>query len=276
MESRFPPWDPARGAPDGIIVLGGAIDPSLSRAHGETALSGNAERMTAIAKLARAYPKARIVYSGGDASLFGDAGARPIISMPLLESFGVPRERVSCWRRRSRNTFENALFSKALVKPKPGERWLLVTSAQHMPRAIGCFRRVGFAGRGLSGGLAHACRAGNLSLSLQFARGLRPDGAVHEWLGLLVYWLTGRTSELFPGPHAGEMPGAGIAPSIVKACHILIIFPHRAIRAPEVAFGVLAQHRKRCLGEDRPMTIEILSRIFVGRRQAPPPPDCSV
>ncbi len=62
---------------------------------------------------------------------------------PLLDSFGVPRERVML-ENKSRNTAENAAFTKALVKPKPGERWLLVTSAQHMPRAVGCFRRVGF------------------------------------------------------------------------------------------------------------------------------------
>ena len=63
--------------------------------------------------------------------------------LPLWESFGIARDRVTL-ETRSRNTAENAAFTKALVKPKPGERWLLVTSALHMPRAIGCFRRVGF------------------------------------------------------------------------------------------------------------------------------------
>ena len=47
--------------------------------------------------------------------------------------------------RRSRNTQENAEFSKALVAPKEGERWLLVTSAFHMPRSVGLFRKAGFA-----------------------------------------------------------------------------------------------------------------------------------
>ena len=44
----------------------------------------------------------------------------------------------------SRNTRENAIFTRRLVDPKPGERWLLVTSAWHMPRAIGVFRKAGF------------------------------------------------------------------------------------------------------------------------------------
>ena len=45
---------------------------------------------------------------------------------------------------RSRNTYENAVYSKELAQPQPGQIWLLVTSANHMPRAVGCFRAVGF------------------------------------------------------------------------------------------------------------------------------------
>jgi uncharacterized SAM-binding protein YcdF (DUF218 family) len=200
LENRFPHWDPARGAPDGIIVLGSAINPILSRTRGETALNGNAERVTVIAKLARAYPRARIVYSSGNGSIFGGPAEADYV-IPLLESFGVPAARVTL-ERRSRNTFENALFSKALVKPKPGERWLLVTSAKHMPRAIGCFRRVGFAVEAYPVDWNTLPRW-RFGLSDTFALGLaRTDGAVHEWLGLVIYWLSGRTSELLPGPPA--------------------------------------------------------------------------
>ena len=126
------------------MVLGGAISPGLSREYGETVVGGDAGRVIAIAKLARAYPNARIVYSGGDASLLANGLPEAKFLYPLLDSFGVPRERVML-ESRSRNTAENAAFTKELVKPKPGERWLLVTSAQHMPRAVGCFRRIGFA-----------------------------------------------------------------------------------------------------------------------------------
>src|ERR1700726_3492104 len=69
LESRFPPWDASRGAPDGIVVLGGSIDPDLSAAHGVTVFAGSVDRLIACAALAHRYPKARIVYSGGNANL---------------------------------------------------------------------------------------------------------------------------------------------------------------------------------------------------------------
>lgn len=199
LENRFPAWDASRGPPDGIIVLGGAISPLLSRERGQIALNGSAERITAIARLARDYPDARIVYSGGDASLLQDAGVEADYLYPLLDSFGVPRDRVLL-EPRARNTYQNALFTKDLVKPAPGERWLLVTSAEHMPRAVGCFRRVGFAVEPYP--VDWRTRPGwQLSLSDRFSGGLASaDHAAREWLGLIAYWLTGRTSALFPGP----------------------------------------------------------------------------
>lgn len=203
LENRFPAWDPARGAPDGIVVLGGVIEPSLSRSRGEIALNESAERVTAIAKLAREYPKARIVFSSGDASLLANQPAEANYLYPLLDSFGVPRARVML-EAHSRNTFENAVLTKALVKPKPGERWLLVTSAQHMPRAIGCFRKVGFPVEAYPVDWK-TLRRMRLWPSTEFGAGLaKVDVAVHEWIGLLAYWLTGRTSELLPGPRANR------------------------------------------------------------------------
>lgn len=101
---------------------------------------------------------------------------------------------------RSRNTYENAEFTKALVKPKPGERWLLVTSAQHMPRAVGCFRRVGFPVEAYPVDW-NTFRRFHIGFMDTLSTGLRfTDKTVHEWLGLIFYRLTGRTSALLPGP----------------------------------------------------------------------------
>lgn len=199
LENRFPRWDASRGAPDGIVVLGGVIDPLISRARGGTALNDAAERVTVIARLARDYPKARIVFTSGDGSLLANEGAEADYLYPLLDTFGVPRDRVLL-ENKSRNTVENAVRSKELVKPRPGERWLVVTSAFHMPRAVGCFRRAGFPVEAYPVDWHTRPRVG-LGLGDDLANGLTHlNTAVHEWAGLVVYWLTGRTSELFPHP----------------------------------------------------------------------------
>lgn len=199
LESRFPPWDPARGAPDGIVVLGGGINPVLSRAHGEPVVTSEAARVIATTKLARAYPNARIVYAGGDPSLFSVGLDEGKYLYLLLDELGISRDRVQV-EPRSRNTFENAEFAKALAKPKLGERWLLVTSAQHMPRAVGCFRKVGFAVEAYPVAWRTGLRAG-FTPGFYLSNGLaRLDSATHEWFGVIIYWLTGRTSALLPGP----------------------------------------------------------------------------
>jgi uncharacterized SAM-binding protein YcdF (DUF218 family) len=201
LESRFPPWDPTRGPPDGIVVLGGAINPALSREYGTTQFIESGERITAIAKLARDYPNARIVYSGGNGSLFGRGDPEAHYVRQIIETFGVPPQRVLL-EDQSRNTYENAVFTKALVNPKPGERWLLVTSAWHMTRAVGCFRRVGFPVEAYPVDW-RTRRQLHFGVPRQFGAGLsRLDDAAHEWLGLFAYWLSGRTSALFPGPAA--------------------------------------------------------------------------
>ena len=156
--------------------------------------------MTAAVELARRYPSARIVFSGGDASVMFRGANESDIALALFEALGLPRERV-LREDRSRNTAENAVFTKALVDPKPGERWLLVTSGYHMPRAIGSFRRAGFAVEAYPvdwrtrGGLGAAIPFSSIGDGLR-----RTDTALREWVGLVTYRMAGRTSALFPGP----------------------------------------------------------------------------
>jgi uncharacterized SAM-binding protein YcdF (DUF218 family) len=102
---------------------------------------------------------------------------------------------------RSRDTDENARLSKAAAHPRPGERWLLVTSAYHVPRAIGAFRRAGFAVEAYPVDWRTRGQKDFLQPLSSVSDGLkRLDTAAHEWAGLLVYWITGRSSPLFPGP----------------------------------------------------------------------------
>jgi uncharacterized SAM-binding protein YcdF (DUF218 family) len=197
LEDRFPAWHASGGAPAGIVILGGAISPEVSRERGSVALNESAERMTATADLARRYPQTRIVFSGGGNHLGGGSAEADFV-LPLFDSFGIARERVTL-EGRSRNTAENAQFTKELVLPKKGERWLLVTSAYHMPRAMGAFRHAGFAVEAYpvdwrSGGEDSSYFS---SLSAGLAR---TDTALREWIGLIGYRLTGQSDALWPAP----------------------------------------------------------------------------
>jgi uncharacterized SAM-binding protein YcdF (DUF218 family) len=201
LESRFPAWSAAQGAPDGIVVLGGPIDPDVSVAHGTPVIRTAPDRIVAAAALARKYPNARIVFSGGSASLISSEAREADYAATVFESLGVDRARL-IMDRASRNTYENAVLSKQLAAPKPGERWLLVTSAFHMPRSIGLFRKVSFAVEAYPVDWHLGRDAADSLAFTQFSTDglVRTDIAVREWLGLVAYWLVGRTSALFPGP----------------------------------------------------------------------------
>ncbi len=150
--------------------------------------------------MARRYPTARIVFSSGSANLIETPVAEAPIAGDLLEDFGTARSRIVI-ESESRTTAENATFTRKLISPKPGERWLLVTSAFHMPRSIGAFRKAGFDVEAYPVDWRTRGWSDGLTLFTMLSAGLaRTDVAVHEWVGLIAYWATGRTSELFPGP----------------------------------------------------------------------------
>ncbi len=199
LEKRFPtPADVA--AVDGIVILGGALDTVISEAHEVPVLGQAAERVVAAAVLARRYSAARIVLSGGKPALFPGDLSEADATARLLVTLGVARGRIE-EDNESRNTWQNAVYSLKVADPKPGERWLLVTSAYHMPRAVGAFRQAGWPAI-----IAYPVDyrgAGRFSLFPSVAKGLRyTDVAVREWIGLLAYRLSGRTDALFPAPDA--------------------------------------------------------------------------
>lgn len=199
LEQRFPraATDPA---PTGIVILGGSFDTVVAGSRSEVSLTEAAERLTEVAELARRWPEARIVFSGGSGELIYDGATEADLAARMLDSFGVARERVTL-EGRSRNTVENARFTRAIVKPKPGERWLLVTSAYHMPRAMGCFRAAGFPVEAWpvdfrTRGPEDARRPfPTVSAGLR-----RADVAMREWVGLVSYRALGYVDELLPRP----------------------------------------------------------------------------
>jgi uncharacterized SAM-binding protein YcdF (DUF218 family) len=199
LEDRFPPWDASRGLPDGIVVLGGSINPEVSAYRNEPQLNEAAERLTVAVALARRYPSAKLVFSGGTGNMIFKTSTEGDQARAFFLQLGVPEAQLII-ERRSRNTAENAQFTKELVQPQPGQRWLLVTSAAHMPRAVGIFRKAGFPVEAYP--VDWRTRGPDDLVPFdRLSRGLaRFDTASHEWVGLIGYWLTGRTSELFPAP----------------------------------------------------------------------------
>lgn len=199
LEDRFPQPDLA-DAPTGIIVLGGAMDEGVSRARNMPALNEAAERLTEPVALMRRFPNARLVFSGGSGRLKPAQWTESDVARMFWRQMGVPDDRMS-FENRSRDTWENAVFTKELVQPKPGERWLLVTSATHMPRSVGIFRKVGFdvipypvdyQTGGVAGDFIGFRRPGEAFRLLETAS--------HEWIGLATYYLSGKSAEFLPGP----------------------------------------------------------------------------
>lgn len=200
LEARFPAPPEDAPAPDGIIVLGGSVDENLSGLRGRVTLADAAERLTAPIALKRQYPKARLVFTGGTASLRGSAYTEAGTVKKFWEEVGLDQGDI-LYEDKSRNTFENAVFTRDLVKPKPGERWLLVTSAMHMPRSVGIFRKAGFDVVAFPVDYRTAGAMGGWSLPRHASKSfVLAEFAAHEWAGLLVYWLTGKTDALFPAP----------------------------------------------------------------------------
>jgi uncharacterized SAM-binding protein YcdF (DUF218 family) len=200
LEDRFPRPPGDIPEPTGIIVLGGVIgSPTLPR--GAIALTQDGERLTETATLARRYPNARIVVSGGTFGSRSDAESEAFIAKRFLTDVGVDESRIVT-EARSLSTAENAVFTRELIMPQPGEQWLLVTSASHMPRAVGTFRHAGFPVIPYPVGYTTMGQPSDYwTLRLETSTNLvRVDVAVHEWLGLTAYWLAGQTDTLLPGP----------------------------------------------------------------------------
>jgi uncharacterized SAM-binding protein YcdF (DUF218 family) len=201
LEDRFPRPELADPV-DGIIVLGGAIGTT----RGHTSMNELGARMTEAAALAVRFPQARIVFAGGDATLLEDldsteAPTEAEAARRFFVSLGIPESRLIL-EDRSRNTRENAQFVQRMLAQRPGERWLLITSAWHMPRSVGLFRKVGvnvlpFPVDYTTRGNARDYRRFNRG----FSYGLRlTDTIVKEWIGLVAYRLAGYTDEVLPGP----------------------------------------------------------------------------
>lgn len=174
----------------GIIVLGGALEPSyLWEDHGQVALNEAAERMTVPVALMQRNPHLRLLFTGGEGALFGGGLSEAERARLFFDSMGVPAQRVR-YESVSRTTHENARLSASLPGVDPTQPWLLLTSASHMPRAMATFQKAGWNVTAYAVDYSTGARTRWTDYSL--AKGANKwHVALHEMLGWWAYKLAG-------------------------------------------------------------------------------------
>lgn len=197
LEHRFPtnPYLPKKI--DGIIMLGGAENNQLTQMWHQPEIKAAGDRYIGFARLIRAYPNAVHLFTGGSGNPMQQEWSDADTARQVFMDMGLDISGM-IFEKRSRNTYENGLFSKALVHPEPGQIWVLVTTAAHMPRAVGVFNRFGWPV--IPYPVDHVTRPDKkIRLGINFSGHLeRLVTAATEWTGLAAYYITGKTNALFP------------------------------------------------------------------------------
>ncbi len=200
LEERFQRPAALPAHVDGIVVLGGGLEGAINLARGGYEMNSGGDRFVEAAALARRFPNAKVLVTGGMGTVFLEGEGDGETAPRLLGALGVAPERLIL-ESKSRNTAENATFSKALAQPKPGETWLLVTSAFHMPRSVGLFRKAGFPVVPWPTDYRTSGREGVGLFRDNEVDALQTTSvALREWIGLVAYWLSGRIDTPFPAP----------------------------------------------------------------------------
>jgi len=199
LENRFPVLLELPENVDGILVLGGVVNETITHHRGQVSIGGSIERLTEAANLLKRYPDAKFVFSGGSGKLLTQNIKEADVIAPLLKTLGIDPGRV-IFENMARNTYENVMLMKKLLQPEPGESWILVTSAFHMPRSVGTFRKAGWKVIPYPVDF-HFTGKEEFRPTFSFLGGFgHLSGGLHEWLGLLFYWLTGKSETFFPEP----------------------------------------------------------------------------
>ena len=191
---RTYPAEPSLGQVDGIIVLGGGEDARASAYWGQMQLNEGGERYTAALALARRFPQARVLFTGGSGALrdlAGNQASEAEMAERFFREQGIARERLLL-EGQSRNTAENARLSRELAAPAPDETWVLVTSAFHLPRAMRSFESAGWTGL-VPWPVDYRTSAFADGMGWNLTRNLLVlNTAIREQVGQIAYRLSGR------------------------------------------------------------------------------------
>ena len=198
LEDRFPEPNSTDLNPAVIIILGGWQGQGqyfLGRDF--PPISGAGDRLISGLMLAKKFPDATVYLPGG-LTTEPDIPSEADISLAVISGLGLDPKRFIV-EDSSKNTAENAQFIEALLDHDHGQQVVLVTSAWHMPRSIGAFRAAGIAPIAMPTDYLTSQQPENMTRL--FGRGQELMAvALHEWVGLIAYWATGRTESLLPAP----------------------------------------------------------------------------
>ena len=183
---------------DGIIVLGGSFNSYLSEKTGRIAVNSNISRIVDFMALSKQYPNAKKVFSGGSGNILRPNrkeadDAKDFINMMGFDGDGF------IYERESKNTYENAFFSKKLLQPKKGEQWIVITSSFHMPRTMAVFKQLDWevipypTGMKTTGKYRLLQNSFNVVGNFFFLH-----KALKEIIGVGVYYITGKSALFFP------------------------------------------------------------------------------
>ncbi len=181
---------------DGILILSGATNPVLTEEHKKISLGGSVERLFESILLIKKYPNAKVIFSGGSGLITNQKLTHAKVAKEFFENFGIDTNKI-IFESKSRNTYENILFSKKLIKPKDNENWLLVTSAMHMTRSEGIAKKLDWhiipypVDYGMLKKFSWLPNFNILENLGSF------QGSSHEWIGLIAYYLMGRTIAVY-------------------------------------------------------------------------------
>lgn len=180
---------------DGIIVLSGSEDAKKTSQLNQVQVGDAIERDLAFMQLARHYQDVKLIFSGGTGYLSGQQYKAADVAKRLFKEQGLDVNKI-IFERQSRNTYENALYSKQLANPKPGEKWILITTAWHMPRSMGIFCKLNWP---MIAYPVDYTTIKNNTVHIEFSLNAHLkvlDTSVKEWIGLITYYVTGKTDKL--------------------------------------------------------------------------------
>lgn len=199
LEQRFPAPHPMPRNVDGVILLGGAQRPSLTAFWKQPELNASAETLTTFVALARRYPSATLVFSGGSGDILRQDLSEEETVRLFFRQQGLDDSRVQ-YENKSRNTYENGVLSQRLVQPQKNQIWLMITNARTVPRAMGVFRKLGWDVVPIPADhtvVPDGDWQPQLNIAVAFTQ---INEGLHEWLGMIAYYFSGKSSDLFPAP----------------------------------------------------------------------------